>query len=57
MENFEFSKQHECRAQARLPFSDTEKQILSAAKEFTLLSFKLAPSAQVAGGFTVAGVE
>lgn len=57
MDNFKFPKQRECGAQARLPFSDTEKQTLPAAKDFTLLSFKLAPSAQVAGGLTVAGVE
>lgn len=57
MDNFKFPEQHECRAQARLPFSDTETQTLSAANDFTLLSFKLAPSAQVAGGLTVAGVE
>lgn len=57
MDNFKFPKQHECRAQARLPFSDTKKQTLPAAKDFTLLSFKLAPSARVAGGLTVAGVE
>lgn len=57
MDNFRFPKQHERRARARLPFSVTEKQTLTAAKDFTLLSFKLALSAPVAGGLTVAGVE
>lgn len=57
MDNFKVPKQHEHGAQARLPFSDTEKQTLTAAKDFALLSFKLALSAQVAGGLTVAGVE
>lgn len=57
MDNFKFPKQRECGAQARAPFADTGKQTLPAAKDFTLLSFKLAPSAQAAGGLTVAGIE
>lgn len=57
MDNSEFPKQRECKAQARAPFADTGKQTLPAAKGFTLLSFELAPPAQVAGGLTVAGVE
>lgn len=57
MDNFKFPKQRECGAQARAPLAGTGKQTLPAAKGFTLLSFKLAPLAQVSGGLTVAGVE